>query len=142
VDVLRETLRSGKALDKFRQFVVSQGGNDAFIDDLSLLPQAPVRRELKSKQDGYLASIDAEAVGRASVEIGAGRAVKGATIDHAVGFVLPFKTGDALAAGDTLVTVHAASDEAADAILPHLERAFRVSDDAVDVPPVILDIVQ
>jgi pyrimidine-nucleoside phosphorylase len=142
VEVLRGTLRSGKALDKFRQFVEGQGGDPAFIDDLSLLPQAPVIRELTSKQDGYLASIDAEAIGRASVEIGAGRAVKGSSIDHSVGFVLHVKTGDAVAAGDSLVTIYAANDASAEAVLPQLEAAFSVTDHPSEAPPVILDIVQ
>src|SRR3712207_8375640 len=56
--------------------------------------QAPVREVLKADRDGFLSAIDAEAVGRASVEIGAGRLVKGAEIDHSVGFIVHRKVGD------------------------------------------------
>src|SRR5439155_24592555 len=39
VALMGETLTTGKGLEKFRQFVQNQGGNPAFIDNLSLLPQ-------------------------------------------------------------------------------------------------------
>ena len=39
--------------------------------------------------------------------LGAGRAVKGAPVDHAVGLVLQRKVGDRVEAGEPLATVHA-----------------------------------
>src|SRR5438552_18630520 len=94
VRVLRDTLSSGKGLEKFHDFVVNQSGDPAFIDDPRLLPQAPVRQDLLAESEGYLAAIDAEAIGRASVELGGGRLVKGAAIDYSVGFIVHKKTGD------------------------------------------------
>ena len=141
VKALRETLESGRGLAKFRQFVAGQGGDPAFIDDLSLLPQATVRRELGCRQDGYLASINAEAIGKASVEIGAGRAVKNAPIDHSVGFVLHRKVGDRVRAGDSLLTIHAASEAAADAVTDELYAAFSFSGTPVEAPPVVLGVI-
>ncbi|HEY0071885.1 MAG TPA: thymidine phosphorylase, partial [Chloroflexia bacterium] len=49
---LRETLSSGRALAKFREFIEGQGGDSRFIDDLSLLPQAPLKLEVPSEQAG------------------------------------------------------------------------------------------
>ncbi|HET6313634.1 MAG TPA: thymidine phosphorylase, partial [Chloroflexia bacterium] len=78
VEMMRRALNSGGGLRKFRQFVENQGGDPSFVDDPLLLPQAPVRRHLLAQNSGSVSSIDAEIIGRASVEIGAGRAVKGA----------------------------------------------------------------
>ena len=41
------------------------------------------------------------------MELGAGRRVKGAGIDHAVGVVVHRKAGDQVEAGEPLATVHA-----------------------------------
>src|SRR4051812_23495402 len=104
VAMLRAAVHSGAGLAKFRDFVANQGGDTAFIDDLSQLPQAPVKLDFPSEAAGYLAALDAETIGRASVDLGAGRLVKGAPIDYAVGFVVHHKIGDAIQPGDTLIT--------------------------------------
>ena len=139
---LKETLLSGRALAKFREFVEGQGGESRFINDLSLLPQAPLHVEVPSAKAGYITSIDAETIGRASVEIGAGRAVKGAAIDHAVGFVLHKKIGDSVAAGESLATVHAASEDAVEMALRSVRSAFRVAQDRVEPLPTVLEVIQ
>lgn len=139
--VMEEMLVSGQGLAKFTEFVANQGGDPAFVEDLSLLPQAPVRDKLLSRGQGYLAAIDAEAVGKASVEIGAGRLVKGAQIDHSVGFVVNRKIGDRVAPGEPLLTIHARSDEDAARVRPALEAAFILSERPVTPPPPVLEVV-
>jgi pyrimidine-nucleoside phosphorylase len=141
-DVLKDVLDSGSGLSKFRQFVEAQGGDSAFIDNPDLLPNAPVQDEVVASNGGYIGSIDAEAIGRASVEIGAGRAVKGESIDHSVGFVLHHKIGDRVERGESLATIHAASREAAEAAVPSIEGAFSLTQERVQPPPSVLEIVQ
>jgi pyrimidine-nucleoside phosphorylase len=141
VGIMRDNLQSGRGLGKLRQFIQNQGGNPAFIDDLALLPQAPVCEELTAESEGYISLIDAETIGRASVDIGAGRAYKGQAIDYSVGFVLHKKIGDRVVKGDSLATIHAASQEATVAIKPTLQSAFRLSDAPVNPPPVVWEIV-
>ena len=78
---MREVLQSGAGLRKLREFVANQGGDTAFIGDPGVLEPAPVQRELFARNEGWVQRIDAEAIGRASVEIGAGRKVKTDRID-------------------------------------------------------------
>jgi pyrimidine-nucleoside phosphorylase len=139
--IMQQALESGSGLDKFRQFVENQGGDPSFIDDTSLLPQAPVQRDLLATRHGYVASIDAEVLGRASVEIGAGRAVKGAKIDHAVGFVLRVKVGERVERGQSLAAIHARTQEAADLALSTIAAAFEMSDEPVQIPRAVLEVV-
>ncbi|HYO50611.1 MAG TPA: thymidine phosphorylase, partial [Chloroflexia bacterium] len=127
VEVMRRTLHSGDGLRKFRQFVENQGGDPSFIDDPLLLQQAPVRRHLLAQYSGYVSSIDAEIIGHASVEIGAGRAVKDARIDHSVGFVIHKKIGDRVEEGDSLATIYAASEGDAQRIILRIVEAFVLS---------------
>jgi pyrimidine-nucleoside phosphorylase len=140
-ELLKSTLESGAGLAKFGEFVANQGGDTVFLGDLAILPQAPVQWELEAPQDGYLATIDAETIGKASVVIGAGRRVKGEGIDHSVGFVLRTKLGDKVEKSQPLLTIHAQSIDAAHQIKSDLLGGFSISEEPVAVPPVIIDVV-
>ena len=138
---LREVLRSGAGIEKLREFVVYQGGDPAFIDKPEALPSAPVQRELVARTEGWIERIDAETIGRASVEIGAGRKVKTDAIDHRVGFVLHAKIGDRVTAGSKLATIHTASEGSASQIEPAILGAFEISVTPVVPSPVIMDVI-
>lgn len=113
-------LRSGAALDKLRAMVAAQGGDATAVDDPDRLPRAPVVRTLAAARAGHVAAIDARAVGGVAVALGAGRRVKGAPVDPAVGIVLAVGIGEAVAAGQPLAQVHARDDAAAAAALDAL----------------------
>jgi thymidine phosphorylase len=102
------------------------------------LPVAPVQVPIASPADGYVESIDALAVGLASLELGAGRARKEDKVDHAAGMVIEAPVGAKVRAGDPLVTVHARSKELVDRVTPRLEKAWRLSDHEVTRPPHVL----
>jgi pyrimidine-nucleoside phosphorylase len=138
---LREVLKSGAGLRKLREFVANQGGDPGFIDDPEALEPAPVQLELLARTEGWIERIDAEAIGLASVEIGAGRKVKTDTIDHRVGFVLHAKIGDHVAEGAKLATIHAASEESASKIEPAIRGAFVISTGEVQPPPVVMEVI-
>jgi pyrimidine-nucleoside phosphorylase len=139
--LLAQALTSGTALEKFRAFVANQGGDPGVVDRPELLPEAPVRAPVLSPADGYVSRIDAEVVGRASVELGAGRKTKGDPIDPAVGFVLHRKVGETVRRGEALATIHAANDDAAARVGISLRGAFALSDEPVATPPVIVETV-
>jgi thymidine phosphorylase len=81
--------------------------------------------------------VDAEAIGTASVALGAGRLRKGDPIDPAVGLVVHCKIGDRLEAGQQVGEVHARSaDDAAEAARRVL-AAFTLTEDDVSPPPLI-----
>jgi pyrimidine-nucleoside phosphorylase len=100
-------LEDGSALAKFRALVAAQGGDVGVIDDPSRLPTAAVVVQVSSPKSGYLRRCDARTVGEVSVRLGAGRAQKSDSIDHAVGIIVHAKVGDRLKAGDALFTIHA-----------------------------------
>ncbi|WHX48481.1 pyrimidine-nucleoside phosphorylase [Paenibacillus woosongensis] len=104
---LREVIRSGKALEKFKEFIANQGGDASIVDNPDKLPTAAYRIEVPAKKDGVVASIVADEIGTAAMLLGAGRATKESEIDLAVGLMLNKKIGDKVAAGESLVTIHA-----------------------------------
>ena len=100
-------LSSGRAFAVLREMVLAQGGDAACLDDFSLLPAAAYRREVLSQREGYLTEMNAEAYGKASVLLGAGRSRKEDVIDHAAGIEVMKKTGDFVRQGETLAVLHA-----------------------------------
>ncbi len=134
---LHETVASGAARAKLRAMVEAQGGDGRQVDEPARLPQAPVVRPVTAPQGGYVAAIDALELAFTAVELGAGRAKKGDPIDVAVGLVVGPKVGAKVEAGDTLVTVHAASEAAADQAQARALAAYSLTDTPVPAPPLI-----
>jgi pyrimidine-nucleoside phosphorylase len=133
-----EALDSGSALETFRAMISAQGGDPRVVDDPhGLLPRAPVVRPLVAPSRGYLAAVDAEALGRASGDLGAGRKRKGDRIDPAVGIVFRPKVGDAIDAGQEVGAIHARDESAADACADRVIAALTLSADAVEPPPLV-----
>jgi pyrimidine-nucleoside phosphorylase len=105
-------LRSGRALAKFRQIVEAQGGDPRVVDSpWDVLPRAPVVAPVLAPAEAYVAGVDAEVVGAATVRLGAGRERKGEPIDYRVGVVVHRKVGDLVRHGEPLFTIHAADED-------------------------------
>jgi pyrimidine-nucleoside phosphorylase len=136
---VERAIASGAGLTKLAEVVAAQGGDRTQVEDPARLPAAPIRRTITAPRGGYIAGIDAERIGLASVQLGAGRQRKGDPIDHAVGLVLQAKIGDHLAAGDPLVEVHARNEDAVAAVNEALISSYRWSDDPAAPPPLLLE---
>jgi len=122
---LAEAVADGRALEMFRRWVAAQGGDPRVADDESLLPLSPCSREVRAPRDGFVAGFDAEAVGRAAMALGAGRARADDAIDHGAGVLLAVKRGDAVGAGAKVATLYAASEALLDAGEERLRGAIR-----------------
>ena len=109
--MLNHALDSGAGLNKLKEMITAQGGDCRVCDDVSRLPQAPVLYPVKARQDGYLSHVNGTALGLAAQRMGAGRISKADIIDPAVGFVMEKRIGDCVKAGDTVCTLHAASEQ-------------------------------
>lgn len=90
---LKEVIRNGKALEKFKEFIANQGGDASVVDHPERLPQAQYLIEVPAKQDGVVAEIVADEIGTAAMLLGAGRATKESEIDLAVGLMLNKRSG-------------------------------------------------
>ncbi|MFO7634048.1 MAG: thymidine phosphorylase [Caldilinea sp.] len=121
-----EVIADGRAFDKFRSFVEAQGGDAVLVDHPDRLPAAPVQRPVPALAGGYIHAIDARTVGLVTVDLGGGRLKKGDPVDPAVGVMLSAKVGAQVAAGETLCTVHAQSEEAAGDALARLQVAYTI----------------
>ncbi|MGD9559753.1 MAG: thymidine phosphorylase [Oscillospiraceae bacterium] len=130
-------LADGSGFAKFREMVAAQGGDVRVIDDVGLLPKAALCREVCAPKAGYVAAMDTEKVGLASVVLGAGRQTKEERIDPAAGIVLRAKTGDAVLAGQVLAELHSERSGALDEAEALFMSGVRVADTAPEAVPLV-----
>ena len=137
----QETITSGKALDTFARMVAAQGGNAEFIYHPENFQKAPYTREVKLTESGYIAAVNTEQYGLASLLLGAGRNTKEDVIDLSAGYLLKKKTGDAVKAGDTLAILYASREELFDAAERTLLNATTITAEAPEKRPLIFEII-
>jgi pyrimidine-nucleoside phosphorylase len=127
--LLEENLTNGKALEKFKEFVASQGGDASVIDHPERLPQAAYQSEVLATRDGVVSQINADEIGIAAMMLGAGRANKESEIDLAVGLMLRKKVGDTIKKGDSLVTIYSNQSEVS-SVKTKIQENITISDEA------------
>jgi pyrimidine-nucleoside phosphorylase len=139
----QELIANGRALEKFREIIRSQQGDDFVVDDTSRLPRASFQVAVPSTWSGYVAQIECEQVGVASVMLGGGREKKEDTVDPAVGIMLHKKVGDQVSAGEALCTVHYNGTENLEKVCARLKQAYRVTNAARYVPrPLVSRVIE
>ena len=139
---LMDSIKSGAALEKFADFIRSQGGDAREVYDPSLLPHAPVVLEAPAPVGGYVNHIDATGVGLVSMHLGGGRATKESEIDLSVGLVLHKKVGDAVEAGESLASIHARDEASARLAAERLAEAYTIGSECPERAPFIRDIIR
>jgi thymidine phosphorylase len=129
-----QAIDDGSAAELFERWIAAQGG------DLSAgLPKAPVTSELTADRDGFVDSVSALGLGRAALELGAGRRTKDDAIDHAVGIRCFAKRGDAIESGQTLAVVYARDDASAGKAHDAIRELITLSDEPQLPRPIVLE---
>ena len=125
---LEAELASGAARERLAAMVAAQGGD---LD--APRPLAPPQ-EVRAESGGHVRAIDAEALGLAVIELGGGRKRQGDSIDHAVGFEMLVRIGDAVEPGQPVLRVF--GDPARVAEQPWM-AAIDLSELPVAAPPLV-----
>jgi thymidine phosphorylase len=132
-DAVEKAISSRNAYEKFREFVLAQGGDAKTLDDLSISEEV---REAGASRAGHVAWFDALGIGRAALLLGAGREKKEDRVDPGVGVEVLVKTGDEVEEGQPVARLYGGrnTERAAELVLEALE----ISDTQVERSPVIL----
>jgi pyrimidine-nucleoside phosphorylase len=136
---LKEALDSGKALQKFKEFIKAQGGDERVVDDFSLLPQAKYVRPWIADRDVYIKDMMALDLGLVAMKLGAGREKKEDKIDLAVGIMLGGKVGDIVRKGEPIATIYANDEGKAEWALNEIKKYILLSDEPVERPTLIFE---
>lgn len=117
----KETLESGKALKKFEEMCLEQGGN------LAALPEAKGRSVLHSHSNGFLSKYNVEKIGLAGIILRAGRKKTDDILNLVAGIEFHKKLGDPVKAGDPIYTIYGDEPELFENAQKMLQSSFEIS---------------
>lgn len=140
--MVQTALQNGAGLAKLRELIVAQGGKGQVVDDTSLLGSARFTYDIRASKAGYIAHMNTEDCGIASVMLGAGRIVKDGPIDMTAGIVMHKKTGDAVVAGDVLATLYANDESLFEGAEKVYVQALTIGTEASTIGETILGFVE
>lgn len=140
--MVQTALQNGAGLAKLRELIVAQGGKGQVVDDTSLLGSARFTYDIRASKAGYIAHMNTEDCGIASVMLGAGRIVKDGPIDMTAGIVMHKKTGDAVVAGDVLATLYANDESLFEGAEKAYVQALTIGTEASTIGETILGFVE
>jgi len=124
--MIEDALYKGAGIQKFKEMIAAQGGNERVVDDTSLLPIAQRVVPVKAQKSGYVVSTDAQAIGISAMLLGAGRTTKEDKIDPSVGIVMKKRVGEWVEAQDIIAEFYINSDK-------HFEEALKVFENAIKI---------
>ncbi|MBT7153265.1 MAG: thymidine phosphorylase [Deltaproteobacteria bacterium] len=138
LEMVQKSIDDGSAFEKFKEIVREQGGDEKSLDDFSRLPTAAKSHALVVAERGFIKSLDALAIGRGSVVLGAGRQTLASVIDPAVGVILKKKIGDKVEAGEMVMEIKYNDDKKLADALPHFQGSITIGETTVPTPMVII----
>lgn len=131
---LEEALDDGSAATAWEAFVRAHGGDP----DPGLLAQPRRVVDVLAQTSGCLTAVDGEELGRAAVEVGAGRRRQDEAIDDAGGIEVLVRLGEPIESGQPLARVLLGERPVEEpAIVAKVRDAFVVTETEVDLPPLV-----
>ncbi len=134
-------IRSGKAFEKFLEMTAAQGGETAVVEQPHLRSDVAAAIEVRATQNiqGFVADVDALAIARTAVAMGAGRRRKEEAVDPTAGIVLAKKPGDAVEAGDLLARLYTKRTDRRRHFAEAAARAFNFSETPPEPQSLLLE---
>lgn len=136
LDEIREDvikcIDSGKALERFKEMVRLQGGNEDYISNPELFPKAKYEDYVYADYAGYISQMDAETIGIVSGKLGAGREKKEDEIDYTAGIILNKKIGDYVEKGEILATLYSSKVSDMEELKEIFKEAIEIQREKLD----------
>lgn len=127
--MIDDTISSGKAFEKFKELVKSQGGDVSYIEDTSKFNLSKIAVQVKAESSGYV-YYDALKFGEISLISGAGREKKEDEIDYGAGIYFNKTNGEKVESGDILFTIYSNRDK--NEILNKIEGSYKISESIIE----------
>ena len=135
-------ISSGRAIEKFRQVILLQGGDARVVDDPNRLPLATLRAEVAAGAAGYVSGTNCEQFGVALAMLGGGREKKEDHIDHSVGLEFHKRIGDRVEKGESLATIHYNSDAKLAEARSLIAASYQIGESAPgEAPPLVRRVI-
>ncbi len=142
VALAKGAIADGSALQTFTDMVEAQGGDKTWILRPENFPKAKYSHTVVAKEEGYIARVDTESYGVASLLLGAGRNMKEDVIDPTAGIILQAKTGDFVKVGDPIAVLYSGKQDGFASAEARLLSATRITAEKPKAEPLILEVVE
>ena len=127
IQMLRKSISSGNAYEKFIKMSISLGADSSFVSDFNNnSPQAKYIEPIYANKEGYISSIDTRKVGLTVIMMGGGRTIPTQAINYTTGFDSFCQVGDKVDIKTPICYVHSEDKD----ILPEIKK---VINDAVQI---------
>jgi len=134
---LRALLDNGAAWKKFLEIVRAQEGDTTFLENPDKYPAPKHRLEVKAERDGFIAAINARAIGKLSMLLGAGRKTVDDVVDYTAGMFIHQKIGDRVQNDEPLITLQNSGQRPDQSFVQSARNCFIINDQPV-APPQLL----
>jgi pyrimidine-nucleoside phosphorylase len=135
---VEEGWSSGRGLERFAAMIQEHGGDPRVTEDPSRLPRAASTRKVEAREDGWIQSVDARAVGDLVVDLGGGRRRAEDRIDPRVGIEFFCATGAQVKAGQPLAEIHLPETGSAEEFEERLQESIRIDSEPPSRGAIIL----
>jgi len=136
-----EALHSGAGLRCMKEMLQAQGADPAVCEDLERLPSASKVMSIPADTSGFVADVDANAVGRAVLVLGGGRMRAEDRIHPGVGITDLIRSGERIEKGDPLLTLHHEGGERLEKALGLLNGAIRITPESPVINETLLETI-
>ncbi|WP_313965272.1 pyrimidine-nucleoside phosphorylase [uncultured Streptococcus sp.] len=133
LEEIKQHLTAGKALKKFEEMVLAQGGD---LEDLYRPAQVKEQVPVYAEEDGFIVALPAMEHGLFAMRLGAGRAVKSDDLDYESGIVFAKKVGDPVQKGDLVATIYT-NLEICQKNIAEFQKNVKILDKVVSVSEII-----
>ena len=133
LEEIKQHLTAGKALKKFEEMVLAQGGD---LEDLYRPAQVKEQVPVYAEEDGFITALPAMELGLFAMRLGAGRAVKSDDLDYESGIVFAKKVGDPVQKGDLVATIYT-NLEICQKNIAEFQKNVKILDKVVSVSEII-----
>ncbi|MDD2233591.1 MAG: pyrimidine-nucleoside phosphorylase [Desulfitobacteriaceae bacterium] len=139
--LLRKSLDSGAAWERFLQFVSAQGGDCRAITNRAF-ELGTCQERILAQASGYLQKIDARRIGNLAMVLGAGRETKQSEIDLGAGLVFIKKPGEWVEAGEPVLLLYSGDKEKLTEGLLMVDKLIQISSEQPELPELIQEVVR
>lgn len=138
-EMIDTVIKNGKALEKFKEIIIHQGGNSNVVNDYSLFEVGKNKAEIKATEDGYISNLIALEVAHAAKLLGAGRDKKSDSIDFGAGIILNKKIGDKVSKDEIIMELYYnnVSENKLNDAINIAKNSFKISENKVQKPKLI-----
>lgn len=137
LELCKQAVNSGRALEKFLKNVDDQGGDSKKLLEQQGKRRSPFHAQLNAESDGYL-KIDAYKTGIACINLGVGRNKTSDKVDADSGIILSKVQGEAVKAGQKIMDVYAKDEKTLEEGVAALKKAVSYSKTTITQNKLIL----